>query len=191
MTRALLTAVMTLVLGPALSGCSEVARASPLFAGKKLGLAERARDDASLIFGTVQLDSGTLELDELALVRVVPLPEQQLLISNARAFRLLSPRLLRHGTFLVPDVPNGVYQLAWLRDGLRTWYAPRAGEVMRVEVTGPGIYDAGSYVIRAGRFDEEERPDQPSRYGDLVEAAEGTGWDEPAQRLRDRVMRER
>lgn len=173
------------------SGCSELFLAvSPLHRDQPLAIEEREDPGRSLALGSVRFESGAPQLDEVSLIRRSPGPRAQMLISNAELFRVLRSRHIRDGLFVAPNLPAGVYQLGWLRRGLKTWYAPKDSDVMRIEISDAAIYDAGAWIARDdGSIVADPRPDQLSRYGQVLDAARGTAWEDPLERLRNKVAR--
>ena len=150
---------------------------------------ERTDPALSLLFGSVRLPSGPFAVDELRFRRVNPLPRVSIVLSNATHFRQFGSELISDGHFLIPNVPPGVYRLEWMREGQRTWTADDDVEVMRIEVTEPGVYDVGSWVVHGGdQLDREPQPDQIGRYGLLLAATRGTSWEEGARSLASYVV---
>lgn len=162
------------------SGCADLL--------KSLHAEERRDPELALLFGTLRIEQTVLSFDELALERVSPPPRAEILVSSAGHFRLLRPRLIDQGAFLVPNVPPGVYRLRWVREGLSTWYSSGSDDIMRIAVTEPGVYDVGAWVLSGfDRLALEPRPDQSSRAQMLLAATVGTQWEPAAQELAARL----
>ena len=162
------------VLVLAASGCTGTSR---------LRAPERTGEERSLLFGSIRLDMDSrLTLEELVMERVSPAPLKEIVIENGL---LADAKLLQGGFFLVPNVPPGVYRLRRVCAGLALFSpSEEDGEVMRVEVTEPGIYDVGAYQISlTGGLSAERRPDHASRYSVLLSATRGTRWEAAARSL--------
>lgn len=151
---------------------------------KRLSAPERSDPRLSLVFGTIRTDT-PIGFDELALERVSPGPREELLLTNTVRFKLFREKLVDQGAFLLPNLPPGVYRLSWVRQANTTWHAPQGEHsLLRFEVTAPGVYDVGAFVLHSFRsLDQEEQPDQVSRYQQLLSATAGTQWHAPAQEL--------
>lgn len=152
------------------AGCANVV--------KGLSADEREGASRSLIFATIRAEA---PLDDLALVRIAPREEWVHLRSRA-PFQLLRAKHVHQDAFIAPNLPTGIYALAWFRAG-GIVYAAEDKWLMRVEVTEPGVYDAGAWVSTGEMLIADPAPEQDRRAIALRDAVKGTKWAVDVEKL--------
>lgn len=165
MRRALLAAIAAVSMG-----CANLV--------KGLSAEDRKGTSTSLLFATIR---GEAPLDELGLERIAP-EEGSVQLTSHAPFQLFRAKHVHLDAFVAPNLPPGIYRLAWFRIG-GVIYTAEDHWMMRVEITEPGVYDGGAWVVTGEALAKDPAPDPARRTGLLRDAVKGTRWAPDVERL--------
>lgn len=163
----------------------------PVWAFKPLRAPEPRFEGETLVFGTIEFESGWIGPDDylqVDLTRVRPSAEDfdRVLASKLLAFRVFRTRQVKGGHFL-GTVEPGAYELRRLHGddlGRSILDMDEDGRrASRFTVTRPGIIDLGAFYMKRGFLGASftmipiPRAERPERMAVLREAVKGTHWE--------------